>query len=116
MYTCLVVTSCLLVFSILWQLFVVLVVTQVLRAQENVTVLQKAVLALLIIEGLLVLVLAVGLVARLLKGISVHRQALFSVFLAIPNSYLRTLASRSINIGEEGDEDEGKCTGHISLA
>lgn len=85
---------------------ILLLLVQVLRAQENVGMLQKAVLALLLIEGLMIIVLAVGLVVRMLGSVSMHRQALFSVFLAIPNNFLRTLASKSVSIGEEDGEEE----------
>lgn len=82
---------------------------QVIRAQDQILVLRSAVIALLLIEGLLIMFVAVGLVMRMLNSISIHRQALFSVFLAIPNNYLRTLANRGVNIGDESDdEDDGE--------
>jgi hypothetical protein len=68
---------------------------------------QLAELILLVIEGACVIVIAVAYVVRLLSTISVHRRALFSVFLAIPHGYLRTLASKSVSIGDEDEEDEG---------
>jgi hypothetical protein len=80
------------------------------RASDNVALVQRVLLALLCIEGAAFMVVAVGALFRFLASISVHRQALFSVFLAIPNTYLRTLASKSVSIGDEGaDSEEGEC-------
>lgn len=80
------------------------------RTIDNTKIVQKALLALLCIEGAGCLFLAVAMLIRLLRSISVHRQALFSVFLAVPNSYLRTLASKSVSIGDEdADEEDGEC-------
>lgn len=70
---------------------------------------QRGLVALLCIEGVAFMLLAVGVLIRLLRSISVHRQALFSMFLAIPNGFLRTLASKSVSIGDEdADEEDGE--------
>jgi hypothetical protein len=71
--------------------------------------LQTLVLALLVAEGVGVCVGAVVIVVTILRGLMQHRMAVFSVFLAIPNVALRTLANKSTNIGdEEEDSDDGK--------
>lgn len=79
---------------------------------------QYAELILLVLESTLIVVGAVGLIMRLLNTISVHRQALFSVFLAIPHSLLRTLASKSVSIGveEDAEDDEGAFCPAATLA
>jgi hypothetical protein len=83
---------------------------QVERAIDNTETIQKELVALLCVEGVGFMLLSVILIIRLLRSISVHRQALFSVFLAIPQTYLRTLASKSVSIGDEdADEEEGGC-------
>lgn len=79
------------------------------HAIGNARKVQQELVALLCLEGAGFMILAVVLIIRLLRSISVHRQALFSVFLAVPNTYLRTLASKSVSISDEdADEDEGK--------
>jgi hypothetical protein len=88
-------------------LAVTLCVAQVIQGQASTRQVQLAELVLLLIEGACVIVIAVSYVVRLLSTISMHRQALFSVFLAIPHGYLRTLASKSVSIGDEDEEDEG---------
>jgi hypothetical protein len=80
---------------------------QVIQGQKSISQVQLAELILLVIEGACVIVIAVSYVVRLLSTISMHRQALFSVFLAIPHGYLRTLASKSVSIGDDDEEDEG---------
>lgn len=80
---------------------------QILQGQKSISQLQMAELTLLVIEGACVTLIAVSYVVRLLSTISMHRQALFSVFLAIPHGYLRTLASKSVSIGDDDEEDEG---------
>lgn len=82
---------------------------QVDRAIDNIITVQRTLLALLCIEGAAFMVFAVGMLIRLLRSISVHRQALFSVFLAVPNTFLRTLASKSVSIGDEdADSEDGE--------
>lgn len=84
---------------------------QTLRAQKSIIRLQSLLLALLIVEGALAAVFAVAYVVWLLKQVAKHRSALFTVFLTIPNGFLRTLASRSVSIGNEEDagSDDGEC-------
>jgi hypothetical protein len=81
----------------------------VAQATHNAKAVQQVLLALLCVEGVGFMVAAVITIIRLLRGISVHRLALFSVFLAVPHTFLRTLASKSVSIGvDDGDEDEGE--------
>jgi hypothetical protein len=80
---------------------------QVIQGQKSISQVQTAELILLVVEGACVVIIAVSYVMRLLSTISMHRQALFSVFLAIPHGYLRTLASKSVSIGDDDEEDEG---------
>jgi hypothetical protein len=88
---------------------------QVEQATHNAKTVQQVLLALLCVEGVGFMVAAVITIIRLLRGISVHRLALFSVFLAVPHSFLRTLASKSVSIGvDDGDEDEGEPRGWIT--
>ena len=68
--------------------------------------LRISVLVLLAVEGFLVIVGATYYVTHQLNAITQHRKALFTVFLAIPNSFLRSLASRSTSIGDEESSDE----------
>lgn len=83
--------------------------SQVQHAIDNAAKVQQELLVLLCLEGAGFMILAVFLIMRLLRSISVHRQALFSVFLAVPHTYLRTLASKSVSIGDEdAEEDEGE--------
>lgn len=70
------------------------------------SIVENTFLSLLCIEGAAFMLLAMVVLFRFLAGISVHRQALFSVFLAIPNTFLRTLASKSVSIGDEDAESE----------
>jgi hypothetical protein len=79
---------------------------QVAQATGNARKVQMELLVLLCLEGAGFMILAVILIIRLLRSISVHRQALFSVFLAVPHTYLRTLASKSVSIGDEDAEEE----------
>jgi hypothetical protein len=79
---------------------------QVLRAQQNLKLVQYTCIALMVIEGFCIIIMAVFTVVQLLTGISQHRQALFSVFLAIPNRYLRALASKSVSIEEDDTHEE----------
>lgn len=82
---------------------------QVEQATHNAHTVQQVMLALLCVEGVGFMVAAVITIIRLLRGISVHRLALFSVFLAVPHTFLRTLASKSVSIGiDDGDGDEGE--------
>eukprot|EP00879_Flechtneria_rotunda_P020749 GHRR01021839.1.p1 GENE.GHRR01021839.1~~GHRR01021839.1.p1 ORF type:complete len:765 (+),score=247.75 GHRR01021839.1:296-2296(+) len=78
----------------------------VLLNQDGIVLLQRAMLALLSIEGFIIVVVAVSLMVKLLQTVSVHRQALFSVFLAIPHSYLRTLASKSVSLDDDDAEED----------
>lgn len=71
-----------------------------------VSSLRLLVLVLLVVEGGLLLLGGAGLVAGLMGRVSAHRASLFSVFLAIPQPHLRSLASKSVNIGEEEEEEE----------
>jgi hypothetical protein len=87
-----------------------LLCVQVERAIDNTLAIQRELVALLCIEGVGFMLVSVVIIIRLLRSISVHRQALFSVFLAVPQTYLRTLASKSVSIGDEdADEEEGAC-------
>lgn len=81
---------------------------QVARSIDNATMIQRTLLALLCIEGIAFMIAAVVVLVRLLSSISVHRQALFSVFLAVPQGYLRTLASKSVSIGDDDAEEDGE--------
>lgn len=83
--------------------------SQVNNAVDNMAKESEVLTVLLCIEGAVLMLVAVGVLVRLLGSISVHRQALFSVFLAIPNTYLRTLASKSVSIGDEdADSEDGE--------
>ena len=77
-----------------------------MRAQHAQWVLQTAALALLAIEGASILFIGAGLVTRLLDNVSAHRRAIFSVFLAIPNSCLRSLANKNANMEDNQGRDE----------
>jgi hypothetical protein len=67
---------------------------------------QMLVLALLVVEGVGACLGAVALVVTILRGLMAHRMAVFSVFLAIPNTALRALANKSTNIGDEEEEED----------
>lgn len=83
--------------------------TQAAQAEGNAAKVQQVLLALLCTEGVGFMVLAIVTIIRLLGSIRVHRMALFNVFLAVPHTFLRTLASKSVSIGtEDGDEEEGE--------
>lgn len=70
---------------------------------------RQVLLALLFTEGVGFMILAIFTIIRLLRSISVHRLALFSVFLAVPHNFLRTLASKSVSIGvDDGDDEDGE--------
>jgi hypothetical protein len=76
------------------------------RAQAAIKQLQDIVLILLCIEGVLVCLSAAAYVVWLLYRVSVQRAALFTVFLTIPNGFLKTLANKNIKLSaEEGDSD-----------
>ena len=83
---------------------------QVLRAQHNIDDLQSVVLALLIVEAGFIFVIATGYLIFLLRGVAGQRAALFTVFLTIPNTYLKNLASRSTAVGvdDSDEEDDGE--------
>ena len=67
-------------------------------------------MALLVVEGVGVCLGSVVGVLLVLRSLMAHRASLCSVFLGVPNVALRTLASKSTNIGDEDEEsDDGKC-------
>ena len=79
--------------------------------------LHTVILALLIVEGVGVCMGAVAGVVSILRSLMRHRAALFSVFLALPNTAIRTLANKSTNIGdEEEDSDDGAQAGGCTTA
>jgi hypothetical protein len=70
---------------------------------------QMLVVVLLTVEGVGVCIGTLAAVIMIFRGLMRHRSALFSVFLAVPNPALRTLANKSTNIGdEEDDSDDGE--------
>lgn len=82
---------------------------QALRAQDSIASLQRLLLALLIAEGIAVCLGSVAAFVLVLRSLMRHRANLFGVFLAIPNTALRTLANKSTTIGdEEEDSDDGE--------
>lgn len=84
-------------------------VPQVLQASRSLSSLQLVVLALLVVEGSLTCLAAVGYAAWLLSRVARHRAALYTVFLTVPNNCLRMLGSKSISLedDEEGSQDGG---------
>ncbi len=85
------------------------------RAQSSIKQLQDIVLILLCVEGVLVCLSAVAYVVWLLYRVSVQRAALFTVFLTIPNGFLKTLANKNIKLSaEEGDSDGGQAAGCLA--
>lgn len=82
---------------------------QTLRAQDSVNRAQILVLLLLIVEGAGVCFGSVIGLLFVLRSLMAHRASLCSVFLALPNIALRTLANKSTNIGDEDeDSDDGE--------
>lgn len=77
-----------------------------LRANDSVSRLRLVILVLLIVEGVLVCLGAVGYAGWLLSRVARHRAALYTVFLTVPNNCLRMLGSKSISLGDEEDEEE----------
>ena len=58
-------------------------------------------------EGVVVCLSAAAYVVWLLRRVSVQRAALFTVFLTIPNGFLKQLANKNIKLSAEEDESDG---------
>ena len=85
------------------------------RAQSNIKQLQDMVLVLMAVEGVLVCLSAAAYVVWLLRRVSVQRAALFTVFLTIPNGFLKQLANRNIKVSAEEDGDDGEPAGWLRV-
>jgi hypothetical protein len=62
---------------------------------------------LMSVEGILVCLTAAAYVVWLMHRVSVQRAALFTVFLTIPNGFLKQLANKNIKLSAEEDESDG---------
>lgn len=63
-------------------------------------------LGLLVAEGVAVCCGSVVALSLILRALMAHRATVFSVFLAVPNAALRTLANKSTVIGDEEEESD----------
>ncbi len=52
----------------------------------------------------------------ILRALMAHRMTVFSVFLAVPNAALRTLANKSTVIGDEEEESDDGAPHALSCA
>lgn len=86
------------------------------RAQDAIKQLQDIVLILLCVEGVLVCLSAAAYVVWLLHRVSVQRAALFTVFLTIPNGFLKTLANKNIKLSAEEGDSDGEQQGNSECA
>ena len=82
--------------------------SQTLRAQGTIDDVQILVMALLGLEGVGLCVGSFFAVLLVLRALMAHRKGMFSIFLALPNVALRTLANKSTNIGDDEDSDDGE--------
>ncbi|GAX73193.1 hypothetical protein CEUSTIGMA_g646.t1 [Chlamydomonas eustigma] len=67
---------------------------------------KNVLLALLIVEACVLVMSALTYLIFLLQRVSIHRSHIYSVFLIVPNSLLRALASKKVAIDGEGDDDD----------
>jgi hypothetical protein len=77
------------------------------RAQSNIRQLQQLVMILMSAEGVVLSLSAAAYVVWLLRRVSVQRAALFTVFLTIPNGFIKQLANKNIKLSAEEDDSDG---------
>lgn len=63
-------------------------------------------LGLLVAEGVAVCCGSLVGLLLILRALMAHRATVFSVFLAVPNTALRTLANKSVVIGDDEEESD----------
>lgn len=80
------------------------------RAQDGTKLLLTVVQALLAVESI-VTILGMSYLLVLLVRVCKDRSSLFSVFLAVPNGFLKQLASKAskVSAAEEAESDGGCC-------
>ena len=88
---------------------------QVADGLESINFLRYTIIALMVVEGAVVCLVVTGYVLYQLRALTQHRKALFTVFLAIPNPFLRNLASKSVNIEDEESDNEGEQDGGLNV-
>lgn len=83
------------------------------KAETRVQALRRILVALMVVEGIIICLAATLYLFYVLYRVVNTRVALFTIFLVVPNSFVRSLALKSVNLASEedmdgdGDEDGG---------
>lgn len=63
-------------------------------------------MALLVVEGVVLCFLAITYVWYLASKVGEQRYNIYNIFMAVPQGLVRQLATKRLNLSEEGDEED----------